>query len=65
MLKKTCPACQTTFECHVDNIFQCQCYDVPLNAYQKEQIERQYNDCLCASCLNNINKQPLTKLPKQ
>jgi len=54
MAIKICPACQQTFECNEENIFECQCYQIQLNTQQKAMIANQYTDCLCSLCLNKL-----------
>ena len=48
---KSCPRCKIPFECKPGNITQCQCFGITLTAEQKVYIEQRYNDCLCRSCL--------------
>ncbi|MES2726098.1 MAG: diphthine--ammonia ligase [Bacteroidota bacterium] len=48
---KKCPHCFTYFKCRVDDISQCQCSTVKLNANQLNHIANKYTDCLCANCM--------------
>lgn len=48
---KKCPHCSTYFKCRVDDISQCQCSTVKLNAGQLNYIAGKYTDCLCANCM--------------
>jgi nicotinate-nucleotide--dimethylbenzimidazole phosphoribosyltransferase len=55
---KKCERCSTLFECKVGNILECQCYAVQLTENEKAYISgKQYSDCLCAACLNNLKNQ--------
>ena len=51
---KSCVRCQKDFECKDDNIKNCQCALVELQQYQRDNISKQYDDCLCASCLEQL-----------
>ena len=51
---KTCPKCNTRFECKVGDILKCQCYTVKLNDAERDDIARQYQDCLCAACITAL-----------
>jgi hypothetical protein len=51
-----CPSCQNSFECRVGNITQCQCFDIELTELQKEWVQNQFDDCLCAACLLKIKE---------
>ncbi len=51
-----CPSCQNSFECRVGNIAQCQCFGIELTELQKEWIQNQFDDCLCAACLLKIQE---------
>ncbi|MES2380343.1 MAG: diphthine--ammonia ligase [Bacteroidota bacterium] len=51
---KKCPHCFTYFKCKVDDISQCQCSTVKLNANQLNYIASKYTDCLCANCMQQL-----------
>jgi len=53
-LIKTCPNCNTEFECKVNDVKNCQCFGVNLNENQKDFIRKNFDDCLCKKCLENI-----------
>ncbi len=57
---KHCPRCGILFECKVGNITQCQCNGISINTEEQEYISKQYDDCLCFSCivalLNEYNR---------
>ncbi len=48
---KICPKCNISFECKVGNISQCQCTTVDLSVEERNYIQSNYSDCLCANCL--------------
>ena len=51
---KYCPRCHSTFECKAGNILLCQCNTVILSDREKEYLSNNYDDCLCAACLNEF-----------
>ena len=53
---KYCPRCNSTFECKAGNILLCQCNKVNLSEREKEYLSNNYNDCLCAACMEEIKK---------
>ena len=53
---KYCPRCNQVFECKVGNILQCQCYGIQLTERETTFIEKEYGDCLCIACLQEIKK---------
>lgn len=46
-----CSRCQSSFECKVGAIHLCQCWEVSLNAEEREYIKEAYEKCLCAAYL--------------
>ena len=48
---KNCPRCGILFECKVGNITQCQCNGILINTEEQQYIFKQFNDCLCFSCI--------------
>ena len=65
--KKTCPRCESDFECQVGSIEKCKCSSVFLSAPEQDYMVLHYEDCLCVSCMievqaefsiENYNKQP-------
>ncbi|RHX88065.1 cysteine-rich CWC family protein [Leptospira stimsonii] len=55
-LQKPCPRCGNRFECGAA-IHQCACFTIKLSLKTKEFIRENYDDCLCISCLNELNLQ--------
>jgi len=51
---KRCPRCQREFLCHHENIALCDCSKVKLTAAEREKISKQYPDCLCLKCLQEL-----------
>ncbi len=54
---RQCPRCGGRFECRSGMIERCQCRAVPLDARQREEIARRYDDCLCAACLAALRNE--------
>jgi hypothetical protein len=54
---KNCQRCNGAFECKPGSIIQCQCFDVVLTAEQRAYLEQYYNDCLCRSCLLQLQQE--------
>jgi hypothetical protein len=48
---KTCERCHAGFECKPGSVTQCQCSAVMLTTEQRAYLEQYYTDCLCRSCL--------------
>jgi len=55
--QKTCPRCQSVFECKTGSIEQCQCQTVNLAEAQLGYIHARYDDCLCADCLEALRRE--------
>jgi ribosomal protein L34E len=51
---KTCPGCNSLFECKLGDIAKCQCYEIKLNDEERDYIARRYADCLCADCMQEL-----------
>ena len=54
---KTCPRCQTDFECKTGSILLCQCQTILLSEQQMAYINAQYDDCLCINCLQALRTE--------
>ncbi|MBL1276021.1 MAG: cysteine-rich CWC family protein [Ectothiorhodospiraceae bacterium] len=54
---KCCPRCNEQFECKVVSILSCQCQIVYLTVKQCEYVSDQYDDCLCATCLQVLRSE--------
>ena len=52
--KKQCPRCNADFECKSGTILICQCSKIELSSEQLEYCHTQYDDCLCFSCLKEM-----------
>ena len=50
-----CPRCGKMFHCSKSG--KCWCYEVYLPLNVLEQIEEQYDSCLCPDCLRELSKK--------
>jgi hypothetical protein len=55
---KQCARCGRSFECKMGTITQCQCFTIRLSGEQQAFLQKYYQDCLCATCLQLL---PATK----
>jgi hypothetical protein len=53
---KTCPRCNSHFECRPGDITNCQCYGIELNIATEGFIASHYGDCLCRNCLQQLQQ---------
>jgi hypothetical protein len=60
-VKKNCPRCGSTFECNADDITNCKCYGIDLNMDELQIITKQFADCICLNCLNEIRVEIKTR----
>lgn len=54
---KNCPRCKLNFECKVGSILQCQCSSVFLTQAEQDYVNTRYDDCLCVSCLVEVQSE--------
>lgn len=54
---KICPRCLQDFECKSSDITHCQCETVDLQQHHRNYVLNKYDDCLCASCLENLRAE--------
>ncbi len=54
---KTCPRCNSTFECKAGDIYHCQCRGVSLSDGEMAFLEGRYYDCLCLNCLIQLKNK--------
>ncbi|MEQ9439103.1 MAG: cysteine-rich CWC family protein [Cyclobacteriaceae bacterium] len=54
--EKKCPRCDRSFECKVGSILLCQCSTVIFTEAERAYISQQFDDCLCAHCLKDLQK---------
>lgn len=54
---KSCLRCHASFECRVDAIHLCQCSAVELDDKERNYINEQFDDCLCARCLKEMKEE--------
>ncbi|MBS1524635.1 MAG: cysteine-rich CWC family protein [Bacteroidetes bacterium] len=43
--------CRSSFECKANAVTKCQCAAVQLTLNETQYISKQYDGCLCAACL--------------
>lgn len=55
--EKYCPRCNALFECKVGSISLCQCTAVVLTEEERYYMQQKYNDCLCASCMQEVKTE--------
>lgn len=53
--KKQCKRCNSYFLCNSIDITNCFCNTMIISNPAKKNIKADYNDCLCAYCLNYFN----------
>jgi hypothetical protein len=53
-MMKICPRCKSRFECRLDEILNCHCLTVGLDARQLAYLSEHYDDCLCNACLRDV-----------
>ncbi|MDR1729082.1 MAG: cysteine-rich CWC family protein [Prevotellaceae bacterium] len=53
-MNKICPSCNSLFDCRHDDIANCHCAGVALDAQQLAFIRENYAGCLCNTCLQAI-----------
>ncbi|PJZ51928.1 cysteine-rich CWC family protein [Leptospira adleri] len=56
VVHKPCPRCGSQFECGAAAL-TCDCFSVSLSPKTKDFIRENYRDCLCVSCLLELNSQ--------
>jgi hypothetical protein len=54
--EKRCPRCQRPFICLMGDIAHCQCSNVALSAETSDLLKKTFPDCLCQSCLIELNQ---------
>jgi hypothetical protein len=55
--EKSCPSCNSLFECKPNDIANCFCSSIALSRTNLENIAKQYKDCLCLPCLAKYNSE--------
>jgi hypothetical protein len=53
-MDKICERCGKYFDCSHNDVSNCLCASIELDAQQLEYIEQNYSDCLCHACLMEI-----------
>ena len=54
---KSCPRCDVEFECKSNSILLCQCQTIYLTPEQTDFVSKEYDDCLCVSCLQALRRE--------
>jgi hypothetical protein len=52
-----CERCRAPFECKANSYTKCQCTTVQLTLNETQYISEQYDGCLCADCLIELQKE--------
>lgn len=55
-MEKRCKRCELTFECISENISECHCNTIPLSETTLQYLKKTTYDCLCPTCLVEIEK---------
>lgn len=62
-MQKECKRCYSTFDCNTENISSCDCTTIQLSVNTKEYLTKTNYDCLCPTCLGEI--ESYTELKKE
>jgi hypothetical protein len=52
-----CDRCNTSIECKANSYTKCQCSVVQLNLNEVQYISENYEGCMCAKCLLELQKE--------
>ncbi|MFC5282138.1 cysteine-rich CWC family protein [Pedobacter alpinus] len=52
-----CERCGIKVECKANNYTQCQCSTVKLNLNEVQYISENYDGCMCANCLIELQQE--------
>ncbi len=55
--EKYCPRCRAVFQCKAGSISLCQCAAIELTIEEQNYIGGKFEDCLCASCINELKTE--------
>ncbi|MDM4766584.1 cysteine-rich CWC family protein [Pelomonas sp. SE-A7] len=55
-LNAACPRCGGPFHCGAADA-RCDCFDLKLDEALRSELARQYQGCLCLSCLRELKRQ--------
>jgi ribosomal protein L34E len=55
----TCPRCGKEFHC--SKSAKCWCYEVDTSPSLLEEIQKNYDSCLCPDCLKSLNEKSKDK----
>ena len=57
MTPKVCPRCKDELSCSSQNILACECTSIKLSENTNEFLRKTNYDCLCNSCLVDLNNK--------
>lgn len=57
MVQKYCSRCGGLFECGRHSVCGCACAGFDIPQALREQMARDYTDCLCTNCLDVLTRQ--------
>ena len=60
-----CERCQSPFECKANSFTKCQCTTVQLTLNETQYISEQYDGCLCAKCLLELQQEYVAMISSQ
>ncbi|MXV50846.1 hypothetical protein GS399_07655 [Pedobacter sp. HMF7647] len=60
----SCERCRSRIECKANSFTKCQCSTVQLKLNEVQYVSENYDDCLCARCLTELQKEYQEKLKK-
>jgi len=52
-----CERCRSAFECKANSVTRCQCTKVQLSLNETQYVSEQYDSCLCAGCLLELQQE--------
>ncbi|EMO64579.1 cysteine-rich CWC [Leptospira borgpetersenii serovar Pomona str. 200901868] len=61
IVQKTCQRCGKIFDCGA-TANSCECFSVNLPPEIVKQLQTNYGDCLCVSCLKDLNGKQKPKI---
>ncbi len=55
--EKVCPRCRGSLLCRAEDVSTCACATVRLGPGQQQALQRRWQDCLCLSCLKELQSK--------
>jgi hypothetical protein len=56
-MKKICPRCNQSFDCHNDQILECWCLEEQIPAPVRKYLALNFQGCLCRPCIQSLSNQ--------